>query len=407
MPWDSLGFSDFPFRTDPISSDTLELFVGHNKEIKVCLELLKSRDVIMVIEGARGVGTTSFSNYLRFNAQKAKNYLTPTNEIRVEPNWLLETLLAAIVSNIVREFELSMSSNACKDKRFTEAKALSQRISETYKSFGLSAFGLGGNYGENGNISQPIILPAPVIGHHLEDLANLAVDFGYKNGILVQLNNLDIDAIHTETHLKYILNALRDYMQTRNVSWLLVGDVGIRPFIASKVDRVDDIISYETFINPLSKKDYRLLIEKRINFYKKNKNAVFPVTPEVFEYLYDVTEGRLRYIFGLLNRIVSRLRIGYLINMATLDVVKPLVIELARSRIKAKELTDAEEGILKMLVNLNTTSVKHLVESSNKNRAFVSRALGKFLTLGLVSSSKKGALRIYTPSLDTKIAYGQ
>ena len=38
----------------------------------------------MVVEGARGVGTTSFSNYVRFNAQKKKNYLTPSYEIRIE-----------------------------------------------------------------------------------------------------------------------------------------------------------------------------------------------------------------------------------------------------------------------------------------------------------------------------------
>lgn len=406
MPWDSLGFSDFPFRTEPISSDTLELFVGHGQDVKICLDLFKGKDVVMVVEGMRGVGTTSFGNYLRFNAQKSKHYFTPTNEIRVEPNWPLEMLLAAIVANTVREFELSMPVAANKDQRFVEAKALSQRMSEIYKSFGLSAFGIGGSYGANIGIHQPIILPAPVIGHHLEDLANLAVDLGYKNGILIQLNNLDIGAIHTEAYLKYILNSLRDYLQTRNVSWLLVGDVGIRSFIASQVDRVDDIISYEVFINPLSKDDYRLLIEKRISFYKKNNNAVFPIAPDVFEYLFDVAEGRLRYVFGLLKRIISKLQVGYLINMATMDVVKPLVVELAKSRIKTNELTNAEESVLKILVSLKTANVKKLIEATGKNRIFVSRALNKFLKLGFVSSIKNGTMRIFTPALDAKIAYG-
>jgi len=58
------------------------------------------------------------------------------------------------------------------------------------------------------------------------------------------------------------------------------------------------------------------------------------------------------------------------------------------------------------LVNLKLASVKQLAESSDKNRAFISRALGKFLKLGLVSSSKKGTLHIYIPLLDAKIAYG-
>lgn len=405
MSWESLGFSDFPFRSEPISGDTLELFVGHKNDIQICSDLLKNKDIIIVVEGARGVGTTSFSNYLRFTSQKTKNYFTPANEIRVEPNWLLETLLAAIVSNVVRELELTIPSKAHKDKRFIEAKALSQRISEVYKSFGLSVFSLGANYGENVGLSQPTIVPAPVIGHHLEDLANLVVDFGYKNGILIQLNNLDLGSIHSETYLKYILNSLRDYMQTRNVSWLLVGDVGIRSFIASKVDRVDDIISHETFIGPLSKKDYQLLIEKRILFYSKNKNAVFPVAKEVFEYLYDVTEGRLRYIFGLLSRLVSRLCIGHLINMITMDVAKPLIAELAKSRLKINDLTNAEETVLKSLVKLKKASVKELIEATGKNRVFISRALSKFSKLGLVFSARKGVLHVYEPALDAKIAY--
>ena len=53
----------------------------------------------MVIEGVRGVGTTSFANYLRFSTQAKKTYFTPRNEIGVQPDWNLETLLAVIISN--------------------------------------------------------------------------------------------------------------------------------------------------------------------------------------------------------------------------------------------------------------------------------------------------------------------
>jgi len=405
MSWEALGFSGCPFKTEAITTDTLELFVGHKKEVKICKSTLEDKDVILVVEGARGVGTTSFANYLRFNAHKAKTYFTPKNEIRIEPNWQLETLLAAIISNIVRELELADQNHTAKDKRFIEAKALSQRISDTYRSFGISAFGSGVNYGQSGSVSQPIVVPSTVLGHHLEDLSSLVIDLGYKNGILIQLNNLDVGAIHTEDYLKYILNALRDYMQTRNTSWFLVGDVGIKSFIARKVDRVDDIISYETLINPLSKKDYKSLIDKRVAFYRTSKNTVLPIQQEVFEYLYDITEGRLRYVFDLLQRLMKRLHVGDLINTITLDVAKPMIAESAQTRIKAHELTHSEEMTLKQLVELKESSVKQLAETTKKNRAFVSRALSKFLKLELVSTKKKGTLRIYIPSLDAKIAY--
>lgn len=406
MSWEALGFSGCPFKTEAIAADTLELFVGHKEEVKICKSILEDRDIILVVEGARGVGTTSFANYLRFNANKIKNYFTPRNEIRIEPNWQLETLLAAIISNIVRELELTDQNHIAKDKRFIEAKALSQRISETYRSFGISAFGSGVSYGRSGGASQPIVVPSTVLGHYLEDLSSLVIDLSYKNGILIQLNNLDVGAIHTEDYLKYILNALRDYMQTRNTSWFLVGDVGIRAFIARKVDRVDDIISYETFISPLSKENYKLLIDKRVAFYRTSKNTVLPVQQKVFEYLYDITEGRLRYVFGLLQRLMKRLHVGSLIDTMTLDIAKPMIIELAHTRIRAHELTTNEEIILKQLVELKESSVKKLIEITGKNRLAVSRALSKFLKLELVSTTKKGTLRMYIPSLDAKIAYG-
>ena len=68
----------------------------------------------------------------------------------------------------------------------------------------------------------------------------------------VQLNNLDLDVIHTEEHLEHLFNAARDYFQIENISWFLVGDIGLRSFIARRVDRLDDIISDTIVIKPLT-----------------------------------------------------------------------------------------------------------------------------------------------------------
>ena len=110
-----------------------------------------------------------------------------------------------IVANIVREIEIYGSDNLRKDKRYKSAKALSLRIAETYRSFGVDAFGFGVNYGKNaGPATQPAIVSSMVLGHHLEDLAKLIESNGYKNGILLQLNNLDVGEIHNEDNMKYL-----------------------------------------------------------------------------------------------------------------------------------------------------------------------------------------------------------
>ena len=105
MQWESLGFKDNPFNTEPITIDTLSLYTGHATEIAACKDVVAQKDILMIIEGPRGIGTTSFANFLRFSTQKKKLYLTPRNEIRVNPDWNLETLLSAIIANIIREIE--------------------------------------------------------------------------------------------------------------------------------------------------------------------------------------------------------------------------------------------------------------------------------------------------------------
>jgi len=406
MQWESRGFKENPFNTDPIVQSTITLYTGHEQAIKVCRNVLHERNVLMVIEGARGVGTTSFANFLRFSSQAEKEYFTPSNEIRVGSGWSIETLLAVVIANIVREIELSQSSKIINNKHFQDAKALSMRIAETYRSFGVNALGFGVDYGKNPGItSQPILVPAAVLGHHLEDLAMLIQSSGYKYGVLLQLNNLDVGEIHEGKHLKYLFNELRDYIQTNNVSWLFVGDVGLRKFIAQQVDRLDDILSYEVDIKPLNKLDYTKLIEKRVKFYRNHPKAEIPIDEDVFLYLFDLTKGRLRYVFGLIKRLLNELSIGDLMDRLTLSIVKPMVVKFARDRLSKNGLTTAEEEILKMLVQLAPSSATLLSEKLGKSRQYVSKTLLKLYELNLLSVRREGRNRIYLPVLDVVIAY--
>ncbi|MGD9108166.1 MAG: hypothetical protein PVI75_03245 [Gammaproteobacteria bacterium] len=139
MQWESLGFKSNPLNTDPIQQSTLELYTGHKEDNDYCINAISERNVAIVVEGERGVGTTSFANYIRFYAQHAKMYFTPREEIRVEAGWTLEILLAAAIAAIVREIELFLPEKVSKNKIFQNAKAVSSRIAEVYRSFGVGA----------------------------------------------------------------------------------------------------------------------------------------------------------------------------------------------------------------------------------------------------------------------------
>lgn len=299
------------------------------------------------------------------------------------------------------EFEKFLS-----DQRFQSAKALSFRIAETYRSFGVDAFGFGANFGKQaGIVTQPVIVPSTVFGHHLEDLVGLVKEAGFKKGVLFQLNNLDIDEIHNQEDLKYLLNSLRDYTQIEGTNWLFVGDIGLRRFIAQHVDRLDDIISYEVIINPLPESEFLEMLHKRIQFYGESSKAVIPIDQEVFHYLYTITNGRLRYIFGLTLRLMNRLYIGDLTNRVTLDLAKPMLIKLGRDRVQRSDITPMEEQVLQLLVSTPNATPSSLAIKLQKTTQYTGRVLAILVDKGLALSKREGREKIYVPSVDAVIAY--
>jgi len=335
-------------------------------------------------------------------------FFTPRNEIRIDAGWQIETLLSVVVANIVREIELFGPNNLTNDHRFQNAKAISTRIAETYRSFGADAFGIGFNYGKNaGAVTQPILVPAAVLGHHIEDLATLIKSSGYKHGILIQLNNLDIGEIHDEYHIKYLFNAFRDYSQTNGISWLLVGDIGLRKFIAQQVDRLDDIVSFEVSLKPLEINEFEHLILKRVEFYRTSKKVELPIDMDVFLYLFQITKGRLRYIFGLLARLMANLHIGDLTDRVTLDVAKPMLRKLAKIRIERNDISVFEQEILTIIVQKGDCTTSDIAKQVDKSPQYVGKTLNKLYALKLAKVKMLGKTKHYRPSMDAVIAFSK
>jgi DNA-binding transcriptional ArsR family regulator len=243
------------------------------------------------------------------------------------------------------------------------------------------------------------------LGDHLEELANIIKDLGYTNGLLIQLNNLDVGIIHEESHLKYLFNALRDYMQTDGISWILVGDKGLRSFIAQEVDRLDDIISHEVFIDPLSEKEFKELITRRVEHYRVNSKIELPIDWAVFSYLHKLTNGRLRYIFGLLSRMLRILHIGDLVDKISLDIAEPLINGLIKDRMKQKSLTEVQESVLKIIAHHEVCSASTISKELNKSASHVSHVLRSLEELRLLKRVKKGKSVYVYPVFDVLLAY--
>ncbi len=44
MEWEALDFTDNPLDTDPIKEKTRLLFVGHDKEVRICSKVLAGKN---------------------------------------------------------------------------------------------------------------------------------------------------------------------------------------------------------------------------------------------------------------------------------------------------------------------------------------------------------------------------
>ncbi len=405
MQWESMGFKDDPFKTQPITAYTLDLYTGNEDKISNSKFALNSNNIIMVVEGDRGVGTTSFGNLIRFSAQNDKKYFTPTSEIRVEPSWNADTLMAAVIVNIVTTLQLNYADKLKNNAKFKAAKAIVQQVTETYRSFGASVFGFGASFGSSTNSTQPMVMPTQVLAHHLEGLVQIVLKLGFKYGILIQLNNLDVGVVQDENNLKTVLNVMRDYFQLPGTSWMLVGDMSLRRFISQEVDRVDDIITYEVDITQLSKTSYLKLIENRIKYFRVNSKVSLPVDKEVLLYLHEITKGRLRYVFGLLSRLFNVLKLGVLADKVTMDLAKPVIISYAKDRINRFNLTVNEEMVLKVIVNKEGIQVTEISDLIGKKQSYISNILSQLQEYKLVGYIKKWRNHHYYASIDANILY--
>jgi len=71
------------------------------------------------------------------------------------------------------------------------------------------------------------------------------------------------------------------------------------------------------------------------------------------------------------------------------------------------ELSQGEENTLRLLVNLNNSSVSNLANKAGKSINYTSNILSKLVRMNLVAVKKQGRNRNYTPDLDARIAYGE
>jgi len=409
QPFEKWGLKDNPYTTEPIGEDTLSLFVGRKDLIKKCCTALSTKSVI-IVEGDRGVGTTSFGNYVRFKQKEQKINYTPKREFSVHPGWNSEILIANVISSVVRGLEQDFKK-LNKNKNFKKIKRATHEVRETYRKIAaqlsVGGTGVGIKYGKETVISTPPIYPEATLIQYLEELKPFLEEKGYEKQSIIQINNLDLTTVMPPAQMRFFLNNIRDTLQIPGYNWVLVGDTGLCSFIRTHVDRVSDIVSIEVKTPSLKPAEIFEVIERRVELNALHEKAYQPVSSKVIETLYNATQGRIRHIFRLASELVYATADNELIDEINMDVAKPVLKTFVEERAAQYSVWESALNILKQVVTHQPITTNALAKKLGTPQPNVSRALSSLQKARLAYCKIEGKKHLWMAEPDVTITYSE
>ncbi|AMO74442.1 MULTISPECIES: ATP-binding protein [Pseudomonas] len=367
--WESLGFRESPYNTDPLKSrkEDVELLVGREKEsIEFCTQLETDRKGVLILSGAPGVGKTSF-----FNVQQ---YLLESQEAIIGPHALASRKLCPIqpgddVRTIaVRALDSLHKSieEWCRIKGQlipTETKKIGKWLTgaNTGFDFGIQIFGNGGNIGRSVDLPSLADASFESIVNAIEALASeAAATLGFECSIIT-LDNLEN---LKEDQLKAMLISFRDTLfSIPNLWWVLIGQSGLGSLIQSLDPRVFERTTGSGIeITPIELDELNSAISARVKKFHKSQNGTAPLTIDTHKMLFEASYGEMRFVFKYSNSICTKF----------VEKIRQVVLEKNKTANRRALNEYLDQAIGKQMINdqidhsLCVSYLRQIVESEIK-----------------------------------------
>lgn len=416
--WNVLGFRRSIYFTEPLepNEEGHELFVGREEASREFLLNLSASDPCITIIGGRGgIGKTSFLNY---NQYICSEELRP-EWIRFQPPKLLPAYVkiqlteketaTSLILRTISAFILSISKY-CTDQRVEFPLELDE-LNKWFRDLilhtrsyqaGISALGFGGSYGkslaETPSTESPVRMEAYL--EHLHTIADVVQkELGFV-GIFAPLNNLDImnpDALYA------LFNVLRDTLfSVKGFWWVLVGLEGTQSSIDQRIPRVGQRIrGSEIKIEPLSFDEVQRVLDKRAEKYRI-QIPLFPKHPidnKIVRLLYDTSEGEVRFVFNMCERIVLKTFTMFpsLGNIGS-DPAEEALREIVKTHIDNLRLQKREFRIIIELVQGRECRPKDYESYGFRSMQAFHQVLARLVDMRLLSKRQEGLAVYYKPS---------
>jgi DNA-binding MarR family transcriptional regulator len=366
--WSLYGLKGNPFSTEALPTFggelTIDNFYGREKETKIVEDIiynnLQSR---MLINGAIGIGKTTFVNYIRAQSFE-KGYFTTIAEIGIQHEWEAQEFMKVTLSSIYTSINRIKGVRQKFDKEFLDKLDIYFGMIRGRSggiSGGAAGFSLGKDKGVDYDVPE---LDSFMMKDLLVEIVENLRKAGYK-GLIIHYNNLEFLSEKEDKTLIKLFNGIRDFLQIERVHFIFVGDLTVSD-VLQKVPRADDIFFPPIHLEPFSYKEVCSVIDRRVEFLRiRNITVDKPFTNEAIEILYKLFSGNIRAIFKSLTTAITALAVDN----------KPIIIYPRNMAIVLKKI--AED---KYLSNLNQTEMK-ILEQIIKRKETTNKLISEALKL--------------------------
>jgi DNA-binding transcriptional ArsR family regulator len=195
--------------------------------------------------------------------------------------------------------------------------------------------------------------------------------------------------------LSAFFEEVRDVLQTPNVYFVFVGYTGMFQQIIVPQERVRSIFFGRSIhLPPLSREEVHQAIHRRYRLLAAQpKRWIPPVDDLVIDYLYEVFQGRIRFIMDAITTLVTQLPDGMTGTLDT-EAAQALLAQLTWERVQSV-LTEAELAVLRAAVREMRFTNSSLVKATGKGKQNVVKYINRFLELHLIHPAERRGRNVY------------
>ncbi|HEX6747578.1 MAG TPA: AAA family ATPase [Longimicrobium sp.] len=404
--WSTYGLAANPFfqeelRSDPAAFYPITLHVGREDELRLAARQLgggpSSR---IVVEGAPGIGKTSFVNKLKAELSSA-GMLTHAEPVRIVADSTVLSFVADVLRVLLRVRSAALLPV---DAFWTRTARLVE--GEDTMAGGVTLGPVGVSF-QGGRVpaEAPLGTLYEVVAEGVDRLAR-----ELSTGILLHVNNLENLSESEASQASRLMRDLRDFLLLPGAHWIFAGASGVDDTVFRAYDQVAGIFPEPIVLNALTQAEVSELIRRRYAFLTVNRTAMVPpVDPEVAAGLYQLYQGDLRNFLRLLSDAAA-LALGVegiepMTSERIVAVAAPRYAKSIERRIGAADMAYLSQAVRKSMGGeVNVTAI---AQTTGLGQSGASRLMSRLRESGLVVQSRTEGKRVfYRPAGQVLIALG-